>query len=123
MNLISSDVFRLYCVSTNLNENGEYPLEPLNNDALNQDIDEDDLDEALDELADTSYGQEGGRLFEVTHVCYDENGKICAELGDDECLEIQDITDKIATDSEHSRFFILCDAQLSDYLWVVAEPQ
>jgi len=115
-------MFRLFGVSESPNENGEYPLESFDNDAFNEDIDADDLDESLTRLADATYGQ-GSRWYEVTDDSFDDNGKVCIEINDDDRLELQDITDKIDTDTEHSRFYILVDAQLSDYRWVVAEPK
>ena len=120
MRLTSNEVFRLYGVSESLNESGEYQLESL--DAFNEDSNADDLDETLNELADATYGQRS-HWYEITDDSYDTEGKICISINDDDCLEIQDITDKIAIDSEHSRFFILVSAELTDYQWVVAEPK
>ena len=122
MRLISSAVFRLYGVSENLDENGEYRLEAFEDDAFNEDIDVGEIDEALNGLADASYGQ-GCCWYEVTDDSYESNGKIEIEINDDDRLEIQDITDKISIDSDHSRFYILADVQLLEYQWVVAEPK
>ena len=122
MRLLQSDVFRLYGVSDVLNEEEEYPLESFGNDAFNEDIDAGGIDEALNGLADVTYGN-GSRWFEITDDMYDGKGKVCIEINDDDRLEVRDLTDKVDTDSERSRFYILADAQLSEYCWVVAEPK
>ena len=120
--LFSRKLFRLYGVSDSPNENEEYLLEAFNDDAFNEDIDVEDLNETLTGLADATYGQ-GSRWHEIIDDHFEDNGKVCIEINDDDRLEIQDITDKIATDSEHPKFYILVDAQLSDYCWVVAESK
>ena len=122
MRLSTSMAFRLYGVSEHLNEDGVYPLESFEDDAFNEDIDADDLDGTLNELADVTYGQRS-HWYEITDDSYDSEGKICISINDDDRLEIQDITEKIDIDSEDSRYFILVDAKLSEYRWVVAEPK
>ena len=119
--LSSREMFRLYGVSENLNEDGVYSLESFDDDAFNEDIYIDDLDETLNGWADATYGQ-GGRWCEITDDSFDSEGNISIEINGDDRLEIQDIIDKISTDSERSRFYVGVDAQLSEYRWVVAEP-
>jgi hypothetical protein len=121
LRLSKSEVFRLYGVSVSPNESGEYQLEAFNDDAFNQDIDAEDLNETLNGLADATYGQ-GSRWYEVTDDSFDDNGKVCIEISDSARLAIQDISGKVDTDPDHSRFYLLVDAQLSEFCWVVAEP-
>ena len=122
MRLTSNEVFRLYGVSESLNVSGEYQLKSFDNDAFNEDIDADELYETLNRLAEATYGQ-GSRWYEITDDSIDSEGKVSIDISYDDRLEIQDISGTVDTDPEHSRFYILVDAQLSDYWWVVAEPK
>jgi len=122
MQLSARELFRLYGVSENLNEDGVYPLESSDDEAFHEGISAEGLNGTLNKLADATYGQ-GGRWYEITDDHLNSKGNISIEINDDDRLEIQDITDKVATDSEHSRLYILVNAHPSEYQWVVAEPK
>ena len=124
MRLLKQSMYRLYDLSEKQNEDGCYELVPFSDDiaAYNQDIVADSIDETLTELADALYGQ-GSRWYEITDGDYTEDGKIDMEIDDDNRLEIRDITDTIDSDPERSQFFIVVDANRTDYQWVIATSQ
>ena len=124
MNLTSTTTFRLYDVSTQVDEHGHYGLEAFANAAYNEVIDEGKLNETLCQLADVQFGQSGCRYFEITDdVETDEHGKLCIDLDDDERLEVRDIVDKINIAFDESRLYVLVNATRTEYQWVAALPE
>ena len=123
MNLYSSLLYRLYDVAASVDENGAYGLEAFDDVAFNEVVDSDELYEMVGQLVDSRFGQSGCHYFEVTGETDSENGKLRFDFDDDNRLEIRDIVDLIDADPDESRFFIIVDAQCTEYGWVVATPQ
>jgi hypothetical protein len=116
MKLNANNWTRLYRLSAEPNERGRYTLEPFtdNNTAFNQNIEEDSLDESLTELA------ADGSWHEITDDNYADDGKIHIDFDGDDRLEIRDITGSVDHEPEKCRFFVLVDAERSEYEIVVA---
>jgi hypothetical protein len=76
-------MFRLYGVSENLDESGQYQLMPLDVDAFNEDIDENEIEDTLTGLTEVLYGHESGcSWYEITDDMFDD-GKIGIEIEND----------------------------------------
>lgn len=125
MQMVKHEKFRLYDL-TEIQIEGCRHIEyaPFSDDlnAFNEAIDADDLNETLNELAEAIYGQ-CSRWFEIIDDSYDGEGKFRIELNDDDYIEIQDIIDMISVFAEHTLFYILVDAQLTEYRWIVVVPK
>ena len=123
MNLTSTKTFRLYDVSTKLDEHGYYGLEAFTNNAFNEVIGEEELNETLGDLAGDLFGQ-SSRWHEITdNVMTGKNGKLCIDLDNNDWLEVRDIVAQIDADQEDCRFYVLVNASRMEYGWVVAVPE
>ena len=121
MNLTATKTFRLYDVSAQAGEHGHYGLEAFAENAYNEVIDVEELDESLRELADVLFGQSGCRYFEITDdVQTAKNGKLCLDFGDNDWLEVRDIVDKINVAPEEARLYVLVNATRTEHRWVAA---
>lgn len=120
--LLRNEMFRLFGVSENLDENGQYSLMPFGG-IYDEAIVEGEIDETLTDLVNDLYGQvSASRWYEITDDMYDD-GKIYIEIESEHYLSIRDTTDKIDVDPERSRLYIFVNPVCMDYQWAVAVSQ
>ena len=123
MRLNASEKYRLYSVSETLNKKGRYCLEAFADTAYNEVINERDIDVTLWQLADALFGQSGCHCFEIPDdIQTAEDGRLCIDIDDTDCLEIRDIVGEINVDPEDSRLYVLVNASRTEYYWVAAVP-
>ena len=119
------EVFRLFGVSEKRNKKGGYALVPFKNDAFNKEFDEDKLEDTLTDLVNDLYSSEAQYPWLKCRFLFDsdtepnEQETFCIEIGDDERLEIEDISDLIDTGSGIFQFFIFVNPTREDYRWIV----
>ena len=122
-NLVACRMVRLYGVSAKPGRSDEFKLVPFDNDAFNEDIDENDHDDVLTDLANDLYGQEDGcHWFEITEDMCDD-GTVCVEIDHHEHFEFRNIMGMVDVDPEGSRFFIIVNGGRTNYDWIVAASQ
>jgi hypothetical protein len=120
--LLRNEMFRLFGVSENLDENGQYSLMPFGG-IYDEAIVEGEIDETLTDLVNDLYGQvSASRWYEITDDMYDD-GKIYIEIESEDYFAIRDTTDKIDVDPERSRLYIFVNPVCMDYQWAVAVSQ
>ena len=119
--LVQVEKVHLFSVSESLNEQGLYALELFDPKGSSSEFDRDHIDDELKDLVDRLFGS--GECFEIdANTDYDDGGNIRIEVGGESCLVIPDIIEKIDTDPEKSTFYVLVDAEYTEYRWVVIEP-
>ena len=69
MQIVKQNLFRLYCLTENQNEDGHYELVPFSDNlaVFNEDVDEGEINESLDGLADVRLGGGSCQYFELVH--------------------------------------------------------
>ena len=122
MRLNASKTYRLHDVSEILDEHGHYGLGAFADNAFNEVVAEEELDETLSQLADVLFGQSSCLWFEITDDVQTENGILCFDLGDNDWLEVPDIVDKIDVDPMESRLYVMVNASRTEHYWVAALP-
>ena len=131
---------RLRSVSEKLNKKiGKYPLVSFKDDAFNEEMDANEIEDTLTNLVNDLYGNGyGNRGFQVSFDCepHEDEGIYAYEdeiirinvedypdrLETDDCdrLEIHNIFDLIDVESGCFQYFILFDRSRYRYQWVVA---
>ena len=128
---VTWEEFGLYYVSQKKNGNGKYRLEAFSHDSFSLEsffreyIDEDNLNDgdnlnkALDELLNVIY-ENGGRWYKIDHTPH-ENKWNNISLNDHDSLRFENIISEIDTNPWFSQFYILVNAELTEYHWFVAK--
>lgn len=119
MKLKAREMFDLGRVCEVPNEHGRYEVREIYDEGFEDFIDNEKFEETLDKLAKHIYG-EGAHWHDAQEKFDPYYGKICIDLVLDKRLEIEDITDKIRTDTGCGiRFIILVNRELTEYQWIV----
>ena len=110
---VEVEMFRLYGVSENLDENGKYQLVAFDKKIFNRVVRENKIEDRIFKITDVLYGHgNGSGLLPIF------SGSILTKktIG----VEVRNIVDMIDTDPDHSRFYIVGNESRTDYRWIVA---
>jgi hypothetical protein len=131
MKLHAQEFVRLCAVAETKDKSGKYPLQQFSAhmNSFNKTIDSRDIDDTLWGITNALLGEykedqryKSRSCCEVTkEIKPDENGRLCFDIGNHDRLAVRNIVNKInLAGVERCRFFVLINAQRTEYRWVVA---